>query len=475
MKNGIFDIHKSVIISWIFSKFDRFPSECSIIFKFFQLIFLKIDALSLRIFDSKQIKESYIISSLLGMERLFGYFFIFSYCLIMIVSDDRWKNIYIIPFLFVFSIFYFLSVKKRNINSLEIKLGFEVFDFTFLVFHIFFITATIFSKRVEISISYLLLVFLLFVWCFFVVNYFIDEKSLNSLSNGIAFAVILESIVAVIFMMVFMKEVNLHYYDSNLTMGFRDRMHGSFGNPNILAEFLILSIPFLFTAILNAKNKMRYLWILGLIPAFYVLVKTGSRASWIAILFSIFLFVFMKKPKYIIFLFILGIGLLFVVPDSVYVRFMSIFNSQDRSMGYRWKIYESTLTMIFKNPFGIGLGAGVYQSMLKDYKVFGLHHIAHSHNIFLQIWAEQGIFALISFLIMMLSVTVKTMWYNHSEDDEINNIMLAAFCSFAGIMVVGLTEHIWFYYRIHIALWTNLSILFLSFRLKKIKQKKQKY
>lgn len=467
MRSGFFDIHNSVILSRLFSKFDTSASRSSFFFKFFQNLFLKSDAFLLNLYDNKFIRESVILSSILSMEKYFGHLLILLYSIMMVIPDDRWKNVYMIPIVMLFFGLYLFTAKRRDNGIVRSGLGFDGFDFSFLIFQIFFVLSAFLSKRFEISISYLVLTFILFLWAFFVINYFINEQDLARLVGGIAFSTVLQSVAAIFFMMFLMKEVNLHYFDPDLTLGFRDRLHGSFGNPNVLAEFLVIQFPFLFAVILNSKSKMRYLWVLGLIPIFYVIVKTGSRAAWMATLFAIAVFFVMKKPKSVILLFFLGIGLLFVVPDSVYVRFMSIFNSQDKSMGYRWKIYDSTWNMILKNPLGIGLGSGVYQNMLKDYKVFGLRHIAHSHNIFLQVFAEQGIFGLISFVALILSMTVKSFFYNSEEDALVNNIMLAAFAGFMGILVIGITEHIWFYYRIQIALWTDLCILFICFRLKK--------
>lgn len=473
MKSGFFDIHNSVILSWLFSKFDKSASESSFFFKFFQNLFLKSDAFLLHLYDNKFIRESAIISFILSMEKYFGHLLIFLYSIMMVIPDERWKNAYMIPIVMLLFGLYLFTAKRRNEGISNLESGFDGFDFSFLIFQIFFVISAFLSKRFEISLNYLILTFILFLWAFFIVNYFVNEQDLGRLVGAIAFSTVLESFAAIFFMMFLMKEVNLHYFDPDLTLGFRDRLHGSFGNPNVLAEFLVIQFPFLFAIILNSKSKVRYLWALSLIPIFYVIVKTGSRAAWMGTLFAIVVFFVMKKPKSIILLFFLGLGLLFVVPDSVYVRFMSIFNSQDRSMGYRWKIYDSTWNMIVKNPLGIGLGSGVYQNMLKDYKVFGLRHIAHSHNIFLQVLAEQGIFGLISFLWLILSMSVKSFWYNSEEDAFVNHIMLAAFAGFMGILLIGMTEHIWFYYRVQIALWTDLCVLFICFRLKKSRRKKE--
>ena len=235
-----------------------------------------------------------------------------------------------------------------------------------------------------------------------------------------------------------------------------------------------MGIPFLFAALLNSKSRWRSLWILAILPVLFVLIKTGTRSAWLAALFSVVLFFLMKNPKSIIWIAILGVIGVFLIPNNVYLRFMSIFNAEDSSVGMRFNIYRSTLYMIGEHIFGIGLGSELYQSMLKDYKVFGLPSFAHSHNLFLQIWVEQGLFALISFVVFCLSITLKSFWYNLTDfktrDDNrarsLNNIMLAAFVSFVAIMIVGLTEHIWFYFRIQIALWTNLCVLFICFRLK---------
>lgn len=469
-----FDIRKSVILSGLMSRASMLSSQVSLVFKAFQGLILKFDSLLLKLYDTKTISESFILSLLFKASAHFGIFFVSAYALIMTIPDEKWKNLYFIPVVFLALIAYLFLAKKRNSNALRIEVGLDGFDFFFLIFHVFFITATVFSQRIELSWSYFLLTIILFLWAFLVINYFITMEDVEFLSKGIAFAVFLQSVFALALMFLLPKQSNVLFTDTNITQGFTERIEGSFGNPNILAEFLVLGIPFLFAALLNSKSRWRFLWLLAILPVLFVLVKTGTRSAWLAMLFSMVLFFLMKNPKSIFGIVILGGIGAFFIPNHVYLRFMSIFNSQDSSMGMRLNIYRSTLYMIGEHIFGIGLGSELYQSMLKDYRVFGLPNFAHSHNLFLQIWVEQGLFALISFILLCVSITIKSFWYNLTdfktrEDGRarsLNNIMLAAFTSFVAIMIVGLTEHIWFYFRIQIALWTNLCVLFICFRLK---------
>lgn len=192
-----------------------------------------------------------------------------------------------------------------------------------------------------------------------------------------------------------------------------------------------------------------------------------------------------------------------MAPDFIRLRIMTIFNAKDTSVSTRFIIYESTMRMILENPFGLGLGTSVYQVFLKDYTLFNpLLVVAHSHNIFLQIWAEQGILALISFFVMIVSLGVKTLWHNKlhklnkhleigdanlmgdleftnnlkcvnhtnqvnvfTKSKKLNNIMIASLSAILSIIVMGFAEHIWFYFRIQIMIWLNICILFMCFNL----------
>lgn len=474
MNAKMFDLRESVIVSWLISKFSVRSSKSNILFGLIQGLIDRIDRLLLKLYEAKPFSESVILSLLLKASSYFGLLFAPIYTLMMTIPDEKWKNLYFVPIVMLSALVYLFSAERRRLTPQRIEAGLDGFDSFFLLFHIFFITATVFSQRVELSLSYFVLSTLLFLWTFFVINYFTSLEDVERLSKGIAWAVFIQSAFALVLMFVLPKESNALFTDTNITQGFTERIDGSFGNPNILAEFLVLGIPFLFAALLNSRSKWRSLWILAILPVLFVLVKTGTRSAWLAALFSIALFFVMKSPKSILWIVILGVVAAFMIPNHIYLRFMSIFNSQDSSMGMRLNIYRSTLYMIGEHVFGIGLGSELYQSMLKDYRVFGLPDFAHSHNTFLQIWVEQGILALIVFVIFCISITIKAFWYNNTDSktvdnpDErrLNHIMLAAFVSFVAIMVVGLTEHIWFYFRIQIALWTNLCVLFICFRLK---------
>ena len=59
--------------------------------------------------------------------------------------------------------------------------------------------------------------------------------------------------------------------------------------------------------------------------------------------------------------------------------------------------------MIKENPF-LGKGLGTFMDYYKKHKIPGDETIYYAHNCYLQIWAETGIFGLLSFLLFVGSV-----------------------------------------------------------------------
>ena len=129
------------------------------------------------------------------------------------------------------------------------------------------------------------------------------------------------------------------------------------------------------------------------------IMLTFSRGSWMALVVS-FIFMFILARKNFIRLipvFLVIIGMLsFPVFKE---RLCLIFKSGGDTDRFRY--WSAAFKMINEHPF-FGKGVGTFMANFSKY--LPTTNISYAHNCYFQIWAETGIFALISFMIFIVSL-----------------------------------------------------------------------
>lgn len=136
------------------------------------------------------------------------------------------------------------------------------------------------------------------------------------------------------------------------------RIYSVFTNPNIFAEYLVMTIPLgvgLMWYTKSMKKKMLFMAGVGLL--LIALVMTMSRGGWLGIFVAAFIFVLIVDKR----LLLLSIPIILIMipflPKSILERFISIGSNVDSSILYRTKIYDITFHLI-KDNFINGVGFG---------------------------------------------------------------------------------------------------------------------
>ena len=267
------------------------------------------------------------------------------------------------------------------------------------------------------------------------------------------------------------------WLDSDLFEGIAGRAASTLENPNMLGEYLILIIPIAFATFLVgsrgaiASRKMSFLCFASMVMC---LILTWSRGAWLGFIFSavVFLLIWSKRSMW---LFAFGIfslpALPFILPDSIINRFASIGNMADSSTSYRVSIWRAAIHMLEDNFFsGIGIGEAAWFELYPDYSIAGIEAAPHSHNLFLQIALEQGIFGLIVFftvLFLLLRISFKLFMRLSTSGDTVSikdskamRLTVAApICGLAAVLLQGLTDYSWYNYRVYFIFWLVLALI----------------
>lgn len=189
------------------------------------------------------------------------------------------------------------------------------------------------------------------------------------------------------------------------------RAQGTFDHPNSLGIFLSMLLVFvaiqLCTKKLNAIRKILYgfSFFFGIIG----LVSSYSRANWITT-FIVFLFGIMYVKRHHTLDFphiqkrVLIIGLITaicVIAVQILPRIQHFSALPTEQGGWYYRIYliGQAWNLIQESPLGIGLA--MFPTFTAN-SLDGLFRPAPVHNLFIEIFAEAGIFSLIFFLLFLI-------------------------------------------------------------------------
>lgn len=234
------------------------------------------------------------------------------------------------------------------------------------------------------------------------------------------------------------------------------RITSVFENPNILAVFLILVLPF------AAAGFLRRGRIIGRIFSFVVFfvclaatVYTWSRGAWVGIILALLLFLFVCKPATVYLLIPLLAGFPLILSTPIGKRLSSIILLSDSSISYRLSIWQGALSMSGDHILGgLGVGDAAFSAVFPYYAPAGVEGATHAHNLLLQLLCELGVLGPILFLLFTTLFFQCVISHQSEEtDEEFRLFSIAAGCGVFAVLVNGLFDYVFY----------NSRVLFLFF------------
>ena len=347
-------------------------------------------------------------------------------------------------------------IRGKRIFKLELIDGFV------LIFGIVIYLSSVFSAGREGSTNAALVSCALMLGYFLVVNLMRTEKWIK---RCVAALVSSATIVAIIGIFeYFLGDSNGQWLDTRLFAGIRTRVVSLFENPNVLATYLVLILPFALCYFVLATTKKEH-FVSGIVCACFIVatVLTWSRGAWIAlaVISIIFFTIYSKKTLRIFGAIILAIPILpMILPQNIIDRFLSILNFSDSSISYRIYTWIGSLRAIGDHFWGgIGYGPEAFEQIYPYYAYSGIEAAEHSHSLFLQILLALGIGGLLTFVFMSFLFMQKCAEYIKSPENKTSKFYVsAAFVSMIGALIMGVFDYIWFNYRVFFVFWIVLSI-----------------
>ena len=265
-------------------------------------------------------------------------------------------------------------------------------------------------------------------------------------------------------------EVNPSYVDMDLNKGMPGRVYAFYENPNSFAEVLLLLIPLAVALMLCSKGWTgRFLGLLSTCAGCMVMAMTYSRASWVGLAVAAFLFVLLWKRKLIPAGILVACAGLALLPDTVFHRILTIFNTSDTSTNSRFPLYQAAGEFLKQRPIrGAGLGTDAVRAAIRDLNLFHGHdHFVHCHNIYLQVWCETGLVGLIAFvggIFWTVKKGIKAV-AQAACHRQTRMVIIGSASALVGTMICGIADYVWNYPRVMLIFWFVCALAVAGIRL----------
>lgn len=181
------------------------------------------------------------------------------------------------------------------------------------------------------------------------------------------------------------------------------RIQATFVHPNDFGAYIIFILPLTLCFFCSSiKRGQRAFLIINCIIGSYCLIKTSSRGAWLGFLLGIIIYFFFYKKK-ISAVVPLAIILFIVLSPHGIERLKSLFALEQNTVWERMQLWKGTWNMVKVHPF-FGFGINTFSRYFLEYKPASYPDIRYTHNSYLQMWSEIGIFGLGAFLSIVFIV-----------------------------------------------------------------------
>ncbi|MDD5194061.1 MAG: O-antigen ligase family protein [Candidatus Omnitrophica bacterium] len=351
--------------------------------------------------------------------------------------------------------FAFLGFILKKISKPDFKFLGTSYNF-FLWLFVIFMCLSLFNSGIYIEKS---LKTLFFKWLEYITIFIIAQDIINTkirLRNALGimlFVAVLVGIDGVI-----QKLWGIEYFRHRPLVQASSGLYfisGPFNHYNAFGTYLMVT-SLIFTALLLERSfakKIKFFLALFSMLLVACLLLTSSRGAWIAYLSALgLMFVISKRFKAASVILGLFLIVLLFVP-GIKERFNFTLSAQGDAR--RFAIWRSALLMIKENPY-LGKGLGTFMDYFPHYYKHTRRFFAqYAHNCFLQIWAETGIFSLISFLLTVSVIFKKSLKKIFKAPDC---LLIAFTCAIFGFLVNSFFDTQLYSLQLAVLFWILLGL-----------------
>lgn len=204
---------------------------------------------------------------------------------------------------------------------------------------------------------------------------------------------------------------------------------------------------------------------------FLGLILTFEPFAYIAIALGIAAYLAIRKGKAFILLLLplalVPYAIVLLCPPGMLDAIIGV-GADELAPGRIPELWEAALEIFAEKPLnsllGIGIGSEAFNSAISK---FGFD-VNNSHNIFLEIAVEAGIFALIAFiLIIWIRVRHRVNYHKYLIKSDVEVISSSASCAVFVLITIGATVYIWQDFSLYYLFWCVFGIGSATLRIAK--------
>ena len=356
-------------------------------------------------------------------------------------------SLYIYPFRVLLPLLAFLFVLrnfKQNIKFPHIQVkGYMVFFIAWLAYGGL---AIMWADHKDMGMLYWSILFQNILLIFFTVYYITNVKILNKL-------VFFTNIIMALTIIVGFWEtttgnhLSLSSYYNTIYEINRYIPTGTFFNPNDLGTYIAVFFPILLAWTLNTKLRiLKLLSFILILLSLYILIKTESRANYVAVVIEIILwFLFSGRLKDRFFALvaigvigtIVAIGLVNINLDLLTFFQTQIFSLSNETVpdSLRLQLAQAGFKS-FLNSWGMGLGTGNVNELIPFY-MSSSQETMSLHNFWLEILFDYGVLIFIAFCAFYAQSLKQLFLIRFTQKQDYNQYAGSIFLSLVGTIIGG--------------------------------------
>lgn len=380
--------------------------------------------------------------------------------------------VFLIPFLpdmlsLVFVIFLVMVYIYEHLVKKTNALDESSVYIPIIIFAIIIVIGTITSIDILGSFRDLAIHFVSLGLVFVMINTVDRLEDFNIIVTMIVFSATIVALIG-LYQYIVGVPVDAGWVDVSNNPDVKARVYSVFENPNILAEYLIMTIPLsisLFWYTKKIGKKLLFLATSGILTL--SLVLTLSRGGWIGFAFSALIFILLIERRFLLSIIPIVLGGILFLPKSIISRIISIGNLADSSNSYRITMWKIALDIIKDHPLaGVGFGHKPFQQTFERY--ISDMPTYHAHNTYIELAAELGIPGLIAFLFLIFIVFKYGIQKLINQENRYIKIMAAgAFAGLGGLLAHGAVENVIYLTRIILYFWILIGLILTLMKIKK--------
>ena len=218
------------------------------------------------------------------------------------------------------------------------------------------------------------------------------------------------------------------------------------------SEFLAMALPIaLVWALTSRKGAYRTALTLPLALPCAALLLTYARTGWIMLALALALLLWYKKKILLLPAAVIGIAALFLLPESLQARFLSMLDVSNASASGRFVLWRECFAVWKDHPLlGIGLGPENFYAAYAPHAT-GLLDFQppHSNMLYFEMFLSTGVIGGLAFCSFFFGIFVRLRRARSAIGaPEKRWETQALLASLAGAALGGIPEYIWFYPRI---------------------------